>query len=216
MQEINDQLKNKLDTTFNILLELEYMKNGIIDVSNEKSKYFQKSSQKSQFLHTSFKAFSKLFTIEIYKLLDKNGDYNLLKTIGFCKQNLGKINWHNKIDFQTLEKLEQKLNYPDETLSTIKTLRDKFYAHSDKNRFSYNLQIDKEELWKILDNLQDVFRILCSHYNNTCWIFKIQYKGTPELRSLSNYSDLRKFVMQSKIDGENHISIEELEKIIRN
>lgn len=216
MQEINDQLKNKLDTTFNIFLELEFMKNGIVDVSNEQSKYFQKSCQKSQFFHTSFKAFSKLFFIEIYKLLDKNGDYNLLKTVSFCKRHLDNINWHTKIDFQTLEKLEQKLNYPEETLSIIKTLRDKFYAHSDKNRFNYNLKIDKLELWKILDNLQDVFRILCSNFNNTCWIFNIQYQGTPELRSLSNYSDLHQFVMQSKIDGKDRISVEELEKIIRN
>lgn len=208
-------LEDKLDTTFNILLELEFLKNNINNISNKESKYFKNVSRNSQFFHTSYKAFLKLFVIEIYKLIDPKSDYNIQKTINFCKSNINKIEWHHTPKLDLFDILENKLDFDISDVEKIKNLRDKFYAHSDKNRKQFPYDVEKFKLWEVLENLQLIFRLICQEYNNLCWLFDIQYKGLPELRMISNYKEINKLLLFKKIEGKENISIDEIEKIIR-
>jgi len=208
-------LKDKLDTTFNILLELEFLKNNINNISNKESKYFENACKNSQFFYTSYKAFVKLFVIEIYKLLDTKSDYNIQKTINFCKTNISNIEWYSSPKLDLFESLEKKLNFDIKDVQKIKNLRDKFYAHSDKNRTQFPYDIQKNKLWDILDILQLAFRLICQEYNNMCWLFDIQYKGLPELKMVSNYKEIKKLILDEKIKSNDTILIKDLEAIIR-
>src|SRR5690554_7716117 len=180
--DCTEQLKKKLDTTFNVLLELEFMKQSIERVSDKDSKYFEGSSHNSQFLNTVYKTFVRMFVVDLYKLIDKKSHFYLPKTITFCKDNLSKISWKHEITLQDLERIEKKFSISDTVYNDIKTLRDKYYAHTDNNRFDYNISIKPDDLWDILKNLQEIFRLICQDFTNNCWVFEIQFKGVPELR----------------------------------
>lgn len=207
-------LKKKLDGTFNILLELEYMKQSIVSISNKDSKYFDGSSKDSQFLHTVYNVFVRMFIVDLYKLIDKQSDFYLPKTVNFCKSNRTKITWHHEITNERLEKLEKKLLIPENIFEDIKTMRDKYYAHLDKNRFDYKVSVQHDELWNILKNYQEVFRIICSDFNNNCWIFKIQFKGVPELRYINNYKLLKELILECRKNGINTIETDKLFNLI--
>lgn len=213
--DYTEQLKQKLDGTFAILLELEFMKQSIIKVSDKDSKYFEGSSKNSQFLNTVYKTFVRMFVVDLYKLIDKRGHFYLPKTIKFCKDNLTKISWEHEITTEKLDKIEDKFSISDSVYKDIKTLRDKFYAHIDNDRFKHKIDLKPEELWEILKDLQEIFRLICQDFNNNCWIFEIQCKGVPELRYLSNYKSISKLIMDCRRDGINNIETDKLFEIIR-
>lgn len=211
-----EQLKKKLDSTFNILLELEFMKQSIEKVSDKDSKYFKGSSNNSQFLNTVYKTFVRMFVVDLYKLIDKNSHFYLPKTIKFCKDNLSQIDWKHEITLEDLERIERKFIISESIYTDIKTLRDKFYAHSDSNRFNYKISIKPNDLWEILKNLQGIFRLICQDFNNSCWIFELQFKGVFELRYISNYKMLQKIILDCNRNKIENIETDKLFKIIMN
>lgn len=211
-----EQLKKKLDTTLHVLLELEFMKQSIEKISDKDSKYFEGSSNNSQFLNTVYKTFVRMFVVDLYKLIDKKSHFYLPKTINFCKNNLSQINWKHEITLEDLERIEKKFTISESVYTEIKTLRDKFYAHTDSNRFNYEISIKPDDLWEILKNLQEIFRLICQDFNNNCWLFEIQFKGVPELRYVSNYKMLQKLIINCNKNKIENIETDKLFKIIMN
>lgn len=216
MDEATIILKERLDTLLNILLDLEFYKQNSETISNREKKYFERVCKNSQFFHTSYKVFLKLFIIEIYKLLDPSGDYSVSKLINFCETNRNKIVWDDQPGLDFFSQLKKKYQFEQEEVFKIKTLRDKFYAHTDKNRFEVIPEIDKEKLWETLDKLQKIFQQICQHYNNHYWLFNIQYKGIPELKMISNYKDFISLIQAHKKEGKESVSIQDLKKIYMN
>jgi hypothetical protein len=74
------------------------------------------------------------FIMNLNKLLDINEEKNLFKLINMCRTNQNKFNDKDKL-LEKLDQFEKYLSSKGTLIKNVKTLRDKFYAHSDKCYF---------------------------------------------------------------------------------
>lgn len=175
MTNINDSLQHDIITIINITRTATRLYNDILSFKELDDFESNLLSQKYKFLTRIYFSLYIYLVLEITKLYDKKGAYSLSKILNFCIVNFEKINWANKIDIQQLKNLEMCVvaSQSSNIFKEIKTARDKYYAHLDKNRPS-DLQINFKELSHLLKDAQNIIKFLNSHITDTQFIFETE------------------------------------------
>lgn len=187
MNKEHKLLEIKLLEVRNILLELEFLKHDVLMLSDEKEDYVELLVKKSRFLFRIYLNYMKLITIDLYKLIDKKENYNIYSLINYCKTNIVKIRWHHKITLKELDEMENEINSISHHFETIRLLRNKIYAHNDKDKSNFQFKITLTDFWHVLEVLQNIFSKLNLHFDNHQWIFTIQYNKAQEIKNAFKY-----------------------------
>lgn len=192
-------LQKKVKETLNIILELEYLKADLYSISNSDSSYYKKVTESSESFMRIYRNSYKLFVIELAKLLDSKEHFCVLSLIDYLITHDNEIEW--KRDFEKLKLLkyrEEIIELEKENLKYIKTLRDKFYAHTDKNRKSFlPVLYSLQEGCKILSRLREIFEDVVLHLNNQKIMFdSIMPSLTNEMILLYRYHQIRDLIFE--------------------
>lgn len=214
MKNETDRLKERLAEIHEILLELEFLRGDIkyLITANESS--HKQIVSKSRFFYRLHRNYIRLFVIDTYKLIGKREDFNLHRTLEFCKINRNKIEWHQKISLDKLNTLSEKINIVSQKFSDIQELRNKHYAHRDKNKDSFPSNVTLVELWEVLDSLQEVFRELNVDFDNMNWFFSLQYREPNIISEIDKYRRLRTLIHNEFSDKKESINTDKLAKIL--
>jgi len=214
MNKNSEILKFKLDEILVVLLELDSLKKDILNIHNEKEEYFENMIKKSKFFYRLYLNYTKLFIIDSHKLIGKNEDFNLLNLINYCQTNIEKIEWHNRINYEDLNKLKTKFELVSIHFNTVNLLRNKVYAHNDKKKYDFKYPITLKDFWEILEAMQFIFKEIASHFNNTDWHFEILYTEPIEIKNAYKYSKIKDLYFDVMKSDQTNIDFNDLRKII--
>jgi hypothetical protein len=136
----------------------------------------------------------RIIVINLYKLFETKGNYSFTKIINLLRsQNKSsKLNREKKI----IDELENKIHEIKnrEEFSIVNTLRSKFYAHLDNNRFNENHNISFNQLKDIVNETRILYDKFNSVIKNTTFLF--DHGGVdsiaPLLASLNKYDQIKK------------------------
>ncbi|MGB1211077.1 MAG: hypothetical protein ACPG41_06610, partial [Lacinutrix venerupis] len=127
-------LENKLNEIRDTIIELQRLKTDIKFISNKEAEYFSEVVEHSAFFYRTYRNSIKLFVIDICKLLNPNEDFSLIKTLNYILSNRNRIEWRRELTAKRIKELITEIdNLNSEQLENFKNLRDKHYAHNDKN-----------------------------------------------------------------------------------
>lgn len=211
-----NQLKIKLEETYRLLVELERLKSDIQHLSNQNADYFKIAVQKSHFLYRTYFNAIKLLVIDTNKILNPTQDFSLHKTLNFMISNHKNIHWHES------PRMEELNNYNLEIesliynkLESIKTLRDKNYAHLDKNRENYKYNFRLIDAYETIGKFQEIYRNLIFNFNGSGVVFNTWNNPPNEIIFLSKYHMLRKSLLELHFTDRWNDELDKLFRIIR-
>jgi hypothetical protein len=213
MNQEHQLLETKLLEIRNLLLELEFLKNDILMLSDESQEYVELLVKKSKFLYRLYLNYMKLITIDLYKLIDQKESYNVYSLINFCKTNISKIQWSREITLAELNQLESQVNSVSQHFETICLLRNKLYAHNDKNKSKFEYKITLDDFWLVIKVLQDVFSKLNLRFDNNQWIFSIQYNRPQEIKNAFKYKKTVELYFEHAV-AQTDLDIKKFRKIM--
>lgn len=216
LQMETNQLKIKLEETYLLLVELERLKSDIQHLSNQNADYFKIAVQKSHFLYRTYFNAIKLLVIDTYKILNPTQDFTLHKTLNFIISNHKNIDWYKTPKIGDLNTIKLQIeSLVEDKLESIKILRDKNYAHLDKDREKYKYDFRLIDAYESIDKLQEIYRSLIFHFNGSGVVFSLWNKPPNEIISLSKYHKLRKSILELHFTDKWNDEIEKLWRIIR-
>lgn len=216
MKTNSEILKHKLDEIRDILVELEFLKKDILSIHNTEEEYFEKMIKKSKFFYRLYLNYTKPFVIDCHKLIGQKEHYNILNLINFSQSNIRTIGWHHSIDISLIEKLKDKYYKTEEHFNTITLLRNKVYAHNDRNKSELKFSITLKDFWTVLSSLQEIFGEIHFHFDNTDWRFDKLYQKPVEIKQAYKFLKIRNLYYDSFISDTVEFSIAEIKNIIRN
>lgn len=189
-------LENKLNETRETLIGLERLKTDIKFISNKETEYFSEVVEQSAFFYRIYRNSIKLFVIDIYKLLNPNENFSLLRTLNYIQSNRKRIEWKRELKADRINELLleiEKLN--SEHLEGFKKLRDKHYAHNDKKKFDLKYNLTLEKCWETLLKVQEIFIELSLSLSNKQFLFSILTEKPYEIISLLKYKRIKEILL---------------------
>lgn len=191
-------IEYKLKETMMLFFELEYLKSDLTSISNTDSKYFKVVVENSHSFYRIYRQCFKLFVIELAKVVDSKEDFSLLRLVDYIISNRKKIIWKNsEIELSRLNFIRKEIMKIEEKhLNDIKNLRDKFYAHTDKDRHKVELIFTQQIGFDILEKLRTYFEEIALKLNNQNIAFSLTKSSiTNEMILLHRYKLIQKFIM---------------------
>ena len=191
-------IEDKLKETMMLFFELEYLKSDLTSISNKDSKYFKVVVENSHSFYRIYRQCFKLFVIELAKVVDSKEHFSLLRLVDYIISNRNKIIWKNsEIELSRLKFIREEIKkIEDEYLDDIKTLRDKFYAHTDKDRHKVELVFTQQIGFEILEKLRNYFEEIALKLNNQHIVFSSAKSSfTNEMVLLHRYKLIQKLIM---------------------
>lgn len=205
------KLQQKIEEIKFILIELENLKTDITSISDKNELYFKNIVENSPFFYRIYKNSIKLFIIDLHKLLKPTEDFSISKVLDYAIINHRDIIWKRDIENKKLKNLKTELeNLITKDLDDIKLLRDKYYAHNDKNKDKYKVSIKLIRCWQILIVLQEIFLEINLALNNEQIIFHLFAQKTDIMYRLNKYKVIKDLINEELIKSSD---IGELQKI---
>jgi len=201
-------IEEKLKEITLIIAELEYLKADLISIMNNESSYFKNVVENSSSFYRIYRNSYKLFVIELSKIIDSKEHFSLLSLVNYMILHRKTIVWKGEeIQIERLESnKEEIIKIQDLHLKDIKDLRDKFYAHTDKNRHEIEITFTLNQGWEILKELRNLFEEIVFKLNNQRITLSVSSNLINEMVLLQRYK-----MIESVIKG--HPNIGELQPI---
>lgn len=193
-------IENKLKETMMLFFELEYLRSDLTSISNQNSKYFYDIVENSPSFYRIYRQSFKLFVIELAKVVDSKEHFSLLRLVDYIISNRKYIIWkNNEIEMSRLKFIREEIKKIEDTyLNDIKNLRDKFYAHTDKDRHKVELIFSQRIGFEILEKLRTYFEEISLKLNNQHMAFSsVKSSLTNEMVLLHRYKLIQKFIMKN-------------------
>lgn len=207
-------IQKKINEILNIILELEYLKGDLLSISNTDAFYYKSVTKSSESFTRIYWNSYKLFVIELAKLLDSKEQFCLLSLINYLLSNDKEIIWKRDFDKSKLIEYHNEIKkLESEDFKHIKILRDKFYAHTDKNRnnllpIPYSFDVG----CKLLKRLREIFQDIILHLENRKIMFDLIIPNlTYELILIHRYNKIKELIFEKIKTNSN---LEELQEII--
>jgi hypothetical protein len=191
-------IEDKLKETMMLFFELEYLKSDLTSISNKDSKYFKVIVENSPSFYRIYRQCFKLFVIELAKIVDSKEHFSLLKLVDYIISNRKNIIWKNsEIEISRLKFIREEIKKIEDThLDDIKTLRDKFYAHTDKDRHKVESVFSQQIGFEILEKLKKYFEEIALKLNNQHISFSSAKSSlTNEMVLLNRYKLIQNFIL---------------------
>jgi len=203
--------KNKLSEIRDTLIGLERLKTDIKFISNKETEYFSQIVEKSDFFYRIYRNSIKLFVIDICKLLNPNEDFSLIKTLNYILSNRKRIDWKRVLTASRIAELILKIEILNsEHLESFKNLRDRHYAHNDKNKFDHDYNVTLKKCWESLLVVQEIFIELNLSLLNEQYIFSILTIEPYEIVTLLKYKQINEMLITELRKGPD---LGELQKV---
>ena len=200
-----ENLENRLNEIRDILIELESLKTEIRFISNKEEDYFQYAVEQSSFFYRVYRNSIRLFVIDICKLLIPDEHFSITKTIDYALSNRKRINWYREIKIDRLKILKEKVEKLNlEQLKNFEILRNKYYAHNDKNKYDFESKVTLSNCWESLETIQGIFNELSLGLQNKEFRFETFGKEPQEIISISRYRQIKEYVL-SELRKSPHI-----------
>ena len=193
-------IENKLKETMMLFFELEYLRSDLTSISNQDSKYFYDIVENSPSFYRIYRQSFKLFVIELAKVVDSKEHFSLLRLVDYIISNRKYIIWkNNEIEMSRLKFIRDEIKKIEDTyLNDIKNLRDKFYAHTDKDRHKVELIFSQRTGFEILEKLKTYFEEISLKLINQHMAFSsVKSSLTNEMVLLHRYKLIQKFIMKN-------------------
>ncbi|MBF6640959.1 hypothetical protein IVB69_05665 [Flavobacterium sp. J49] len=205
-------IEDKLKETTLLFFELEYLKSDLISISNKDSNYFKIIVENSPSFIRIYRNSFKLFVIELAKIVDSKEDFSLLKLVDYIISNRKNLIWKNsEMKMSRLNFIREEIKkIEDLHLENIKNLRDKFYAHTDKDRHKIELIFSLQIGFEILGTLRQFYEEIVLKINNQHIAFSVFSSLTNEMVLLQRYKLIQKFITTNLKEKGN---IGELQKV---
>jgi len=183
MNDLNE-LEKRIDGCINILNKARTFFNHCKsflskDLTNEEKELINKIQIIKDSLHSTW----VITILELCKLIDDspNQKYNLFKLLRCIRNDWNSLNLSDRITLDEFSEIERNLNSTaiSERIKSIKTLRDKYYAHTDiNNPHPESELIPSFEKLELLIN--DLKIVLCDLKSK---IIKVDYTFVPVFQS---------------------------------
>ena len=214
---LTEKLNNKLKEIRDILIELENLKIDIIAISNKEEKYFDSVSNKSTFFNRIYWNSIKLFIIDIHKLVNDKEHYSLNSVLNFAISNWKHISWKHEMSYEKLVHVKSQIeSLVKEDLQSVKDLRDKYYAHNDKDKNKFKVSLNLKKCWQILGTIQDIYNQIGYNLNNETWMFNLYAQPPKELLISYKYNLIKHMYFEEIVKYPDDGTLIQLRKIIRN
>ena len=191
-------IEDKLKETMMLFFELEYLKSDLTSISNKDSNYFKVTVENSPSFYRIYRQCFKLFVIELAKVVDSKEHFSLLRLVDYIISNRKNIIWKNReIETSRLISIREEIKQiEDKYLDDIKNLRDKFYAHTDKDRHKVELIFSQQIGFEILEKLRKYFEEIALKLNNQHIAFSSAKSSLiNEMVLLNRYKLIQNFIM---------------------
>lgn len=144
MTNIYEKINEDFQEIRNLVLIINWRFNTILFIKSDGA---EEVTQNYEIFTHIYNSMYISIVLDLCKLFSKNEDYSFNKFLQKLERHSDEIEWNHKPDENLLKGLLSELKKELETpiIKKLKTARDKFYAHLDRNRPS-DLQIFPEEI----------------------------------------------------------------------
>lgn len=136
-----------------------------------------------------------ILVLELNKIFDKREAYALSKTLNIAVNNFSKVRWDKKEDFGRLNELRNEIE--EEKVQTVignlNHIRDKQFAHLDRNRFDKEILITLTDARNLLDLAQKTLSEIHWRLNGAGLSLDVDFLGLCEMtvNNLVEYNRIR-------------------------
>jgi hypothetical protein len=210
-----EKLNKKIKEIEQILIEIEFLKIDIISISDNKQTYFESVVKNSQFLYRTYRNSIKLVIIDLNKLILKREDSNFQSMLDYSLINFKTIEWKHQFNIEEIKTLKREINQLAESkeIEIVQNLRDKFYAHSDKNKDKFEQSLKLVKLWDIISILKKIFDFVNFKLNNRKNPYN-QIKPPIELYTLDKYSKIKELMFRELRKGSDLGELQRIRNIM--
>lgn len=186
-----------MEETYKLLVGLELLKSDIQHLSNKEKEYFKIAINKSKFIYRTYFNSVKLLVIDIHKILNPKEHFSLKKTINYAKSNINKIDWYIKPTQEDLKIIEIQIDeLIEDKLQKVKNLRNKHYAHLDKNKDSIKYDLRLIDMYEVLEKSEIIYKRISHLSNKSGAIFNIWHQPPNEIINLSKYRKINNLLLE--------------------
>ncbi|MFY0712836.1 hypothetical protein J1D01_04100 [Seonamhaeicola sp. NFXS20] len=215
MKNPNSIFEKKLSETYKLLVELEILKSDIQHLSNTEKEYFKIAVDKSKFLYRTYFNSVKILVLDIHKILNPEEHFSLKKTINFAKSNINKIEWNKQMTQTDLSQIEFQIDdLIERNLEKVKKLRNKQYAHLDKNKDKIEYDLRLIDVYETIEKSEIIYKKLLSHFKGSDVIFNKWREPPNEIISLYKYHKIRKLLLDKFLKNEWSDDFDQIWKIL--
>lgn len=203
---MSESLKKVFDEICQILCRCEQLKGDIIALQGNHAKDYKSLVKSAAFLDRINLYFFQIYIIQLCLLLHSKEDHSLKSFITKLKEERKKISDNPESIKKINEALVRVERLESSNLYPLRTLRDKFWAHRDKNRNAHKISITYSNAWDILLELQSIFNLLNSAIFDTSTHFKILSEREPiELAHLDYFTKMRERLKPERMNPSSEI-----------
>jgi len=133
--------------------------------------------------------------LELNKLFDKKEDYALSKTLNIAINNFSKVQWDKNESLDGLTKLKNEIEDRkiQDIIGNLNHIRDKQYAHLDRDRFDKEVLINLSEVRRLLDLSQKTLSEIHWRLHGAGLSLDVDFLGLCEMtvKNLAEYNKIR-------------------------
>jgi hypothetical protein len=194
-----------------ILVELESLKGDIQTIGDQSKIYYKEIVEESYFFIRISNNSLKLFAIDICKLLDSKEDFSLSKTLNYAISNRKRIIWKNELTNEKIVEIREEIHLIEiKYLENFKYLRDKYFAHLDKDRGKVKIPLLLEDFWDLLKVIEKIYNFFTFHLTHETTVFSIPIEKNSELINLNKFKRIRLMILN---ELEQNPDIGKLQKV---
>lgn len=198
-----------------ILHELQCLKadmNAISDHDAIYKKFIYRHEPISRIFFNSY----KLFNIGLAKVLDPREHFCLSNYIDNLISD-EKQEWKRFYDKSKLVLYKDEIvDFQNTYLKEIKVMRDKFFAHTDRNRRDAERYYNLADAYLILSRMQEIFEDILLHLDDRRIKFELVDDITSDLIALYKYNCIREIVNSEDHEVQSVEILKNIKEIVNN
>jgi len=210
------KIVEQMDALSNRIIQINIIESDIKYLADAKAEYFQNIVSKSNFLHRCYIAFMKSFVIEVHKCLNPREHYNIISLYSLLIKNYHDIEWKHDTQLAYLKQKERdiiKLTKSDQFIR-LKDTRNKYYAHDDRDKHTFNTAVSRNSYWDFSKTLKDTYNDLSLRLNGSQFFFDTDLlRGV--LLKMNLYHKIEDYVFEEYKKTSNIGRLSEVLDIIR-
>lgn len=186
----NSQLET-FDEIRQILCRCEQLKGDITSLGGTYVKTYRNVFKGGEFLSRIRMYLFQTYVIQLCTILNSREHHSLAALIRILLNDTS-LNWAEDGSKREVEKALARIDALESThITTLRTLRDKFWAHRDRQRNNHTVSLTYDTGWLILDELKQIFNVVNIQALKTETRFDILSNKEPiELAHLARYSKM--------------------------
>lgn len=190
-----------------ILCRCEQLKGDITGLGGSYVKSYRSIFKGGEFLSRIRMYLFQIYVIQLCMILNSKEHHSLAVLIRTLLKDPS-VKWDNSNAKLKMENALARIEVLESThITTLRTLRDKFWAHRDRQRNNHTVSLSYEVGWLILDELKQIFNIVNIQVWQTETRFDILSNREPiELAHLARYGKMYQRLQPERLRPANDLT----------